>query len=252
MVIAAAAKAAADVKERKEQQRLGQAEIIVEHQQHREQQADQNDEAGRGRDDPDELDGGPLGAQLGGWIVSGLSSEKAALFWRCGRKIAGEPIQVVSSRSASAGLAGGAERQPMRTLSPMTVSGGSMALLPINERLPMRLCPMVTEPLRDARRAQRDAVGNETFLADDEQVGRDEGGGGDFGALAELGAEQLVPGRQIDRGVERAEHVEAQVHGLVHEPFAQVVEAVERVAAWLDLAQQQPFHARRFPARAAR
>src|ERR1035437_6088638 len=66
-----------------------------------------------------------------------VSSGKAVLFWRWGRKMGGEPIQVVSSRSASAGLGGGAERQPIKTLSPMTVPGGSMALLPMNERLPM-------------------------------------------------------------------------------------------------------------------
>src|ERR1035441_8488680 len=55
-----------------------------------------------------------------------VSIGNAALFWRCGRKIGGDPIQVLSSRSASAGLGGGDERQPMSTLSPMTVPGGSM------------------------------------------------------------------------------------------------------------------------------
>ena len=77
-----------------------------------------------------------------------VSSGNAALFCRCGRKMGGEPIQVVSSRNASAGLGGGAERQPMRTLSPMTVSGGSMALLPMKERLPMWFRPRVMAPLR--------------------------------------------------------------------------------------------------------
>ena len=66
-----------------------------------------------------------------------VSAGNAALRCRCGRKMGGDPIQVVSSRSASAGLGGGDERQPMSTLSPMTVPGGSMALLPMNERLPM-------------------------------------------------------------------------------------------------------------------
>ena len=77
-----------------------------------------------------------------------VSSGNAALFCRCGRKMGGEPIQVLSSRNASAGLGGGVERQPMRTLSPITVSGGSRALLPMKERLPMWFQPRVMAPLR--------------------------------------------------------------------------------------------------------
>ena len=92
-----------------------------------------------------------------------------------------------------------------------------------------------------ARSAQGDAVRDEALVADGEQVGRDEGGGGDFGAVAELGAQQPIPRRQIDRGVERAQHFETQVKGLVHEPFAEVVRAVERVASRLHFPQQQPF-----------
>src|SRR5437016_8273639 len=45
-------------------------------------------------------------------LIEGLkvvSSAKPALFWRCGRKNAGDPIQAESSRNASAGLAGGPE-----------------------------------------------------------------------------------------------------------------------------------------------
>src|ERR1051325_5991489 len=86
-----------------------------------------------------------------------VSTEKAALFCRCGRKMEGEPIQVVSSRKASAGLAGGAERQPMSTLSPMIVPGGSIALLPMNERLPTWFGPIVMNPSR-TRGAPRDTL----------------------------------------------------------------------------------------------
>src|SRR5260370_15721893 len=69
-------------------------------------------------------------------IAGGLkvaASLKPVLIWRCGRNTAGEPSQVESSRNASARFAGGADRQPINTLSPMTLSGGNIALLPMKE-----------------------------------------------------------------------------------------------------------------------
>src|SRR5581483_643465 len=77
-----------------------------------------------------------------------VSAEKAVCCWRCGRKIAGDPIQDVPGRNASAGWAGGDERQPMRQSSPISVPGGSIALLPMKERLPMWFLPMIMNPSR--------------------------------------------------------------------------------------------------------
>ena len=130
----------------------------------------------------------------------------------------------------------------MSTLSPMTAPGGSIALLPIKERLPTWLTPVVTSAVARARRAQRNAVRDEAALVNGKQVRRDEGGGGDFRAVAQFGAEHFVPGREVDRGVERAQNVQAQVHRLVEKPAAQVVPGVEAVGAFLHPAQQQPFH----------
>src|SRR3954452_12559639 len=62
--------------------------------------------------------------------------------------MAGEPSQGVSSRRASAGLVGGTERHPIRTLSPTNVFGGSTALLPMKERLPTWFLPTVRRPSR--------------------------------------------------------------------------------------------------------
>ena len=141
-----------------------------------------------------------------------------------GRKMGGEPSQAVSSRKASVGSGGGADRQPMRMLSPMTVSGRQHGAVADEGALADVIAADGHDAIPRPGRAQRDAVGDEALVADGEQVGRDEGGGGDFGAVAELCAQQSVPGRQIDGGVERAEDVEAEVQGLVDEPLAEIVE----------------------------
>src|ERR1039457_6162748 len=70
---------AAQIEERKAQQRVQKVEIVVQEQQRREQQADQDDEASRGRNDAYELDGGPLGAQFRSGVEGGLLGELRAL-----------------------------------------------------------------------------------------------------------------------------------------------------------------------------
>src|SRR6266853_304372 len=74
------------------------------------------------------------------------SAPKPALLRRCFKKIAGDPSQAVSSRNASQRSLGGAERQPIKTLSPITVPGGSMALFPMKERRPIRLWAIGMNP----------------------------------------------------------------------------------------------------------
>src|ERR1044071_2742086 len=60
--------------------------------------------------------------------------------------MAGDPSQVLSYRSASAGSRGGRERHPIRTLSPRMVCGGKSALLPMKVRLPMEFGPRIIKP----------------------------------------------------------------------------------------------------------
>src|ERR1035441_323073 len=69
----------AQIEERKAQQRVQEVEIIMQEQQRGKQQADQDDETSRGRDDAHELDGGPLGAQFSGGVESSLLGELRAL-----------------------------------------------------------------------------------------------------------------------------------------------------------------------------
>src|ERR1019366_10437218 len=70
---------AAQVEERKEQQRVQEIERVVEEQQRRKQQTDQDDEAGRRGYDAYEFDSGALHAQLRGRVERGLLRERRAL-----------------------------------------------------------------------------------------------------------------------------------------------------------------------------
>src|SRR5207302_385234 len=83
------------------------------------------------------------------------------------------------------------------------------------------------QPVAHARRAQGNTVRDEAFFADRKEIRRDKRGRGDFSAASQFGAEELVPWGQIYGSVERTEHIQAQVHGLVEEPFAKIVKAVQ-------------------------
>ncbi|MBI3877890.1 MAG: hypothetical protein HY300_18330 [Verrucomicrobia bacterium] len=106
-----------------------------------------------------------------------------------------------------------------------------------------------------ARRPRSFAVGLKVFssanavlcwrcgrkTADVEQVGRNEGRGGNLGVLPQPRAKQAIPRRQINRGVERPQKIEAQLHDLVHEPFAQMKAAVKRMAPGPHAPEREPF-----------
>src|SRR5205807_2904897 len=85
------------------------------------------------------------------------SAAKALLSWRCGKKKEGEPSQALPSLAASSLLAGVTDKQPIRQLSPITLPGGSKALLPIKERFPISVPAIVKTPF-STRAAPRETL----------------------------------------------------------------------------------------------
>ena len=99
-------------------------------------------------------------------------------------------------------------------------------------------------PVMHARHAESYAVGDEALFADAQRVEADGRRRGHLRAPAEFHAEEPIPRVQVNRGVERREQVEAQLHQFVHQPMPHVGETEHVVTARLHAADKQPLQHR--------
>ena len=88
--------------------------------------------------------------------------------------------------------------------------------------------------------AQHHFVGDETFLADLDEIVAARQIGGDFRVLADLRAHQAIPIAHVDGGVERRQGFQRHFGGERHGPFAEIVAGMHRIAAFAHARQDDP------------